>query len=186
MLDPLIVTIISISFGLMFLLASVHKLTGFSRFRAVLADYRVMPGMLVPVAAAVLPVLEIVLGLGWLFLADVRIVASATAGLLVLYTSAIAFNLLRGRVHISCGCGFGKATRGDDVLSRGLVLRNAGLLIAAVTATLPQTSRSVGALDYLTMVAALLSIVLLFTAGNQLIRNSAAIKAWRRVVQPHD
>lgn len=186
MLDPLVATIISVSFGLMFLLASVHKLTGFSRFRAVLAEYRVMPGIVVPAAAAALPMLEIMLGLGWLFLPEKRAVALVTVGLLVLYTSAIGFNLLRGRVHISCGCGFGKATRGDELLSWGLVARNAGLLGVATAATLPESSRAIGILDYVTLCAALLAVVLLFTAGNQLIRNAASMKTWRLVGKPHD
>lgn len=180
MLDPLVASIISISFGLMFLLASVHKLTGLDRFRAVLADYRIIPGLLVPIAAAALPLLEIALGLGWLFLADLRLVAFATAGLLVIYTAGIVVNLLRGRVHISCGCGFGKAAQGDEALSWGLVARNAGLFIAAAAAMLPETPRPAGILDYATLVAALLAIVMLFAAGNQLIRNAAAINSWRR------
>lgn len=186
MLDPLVATIISVGFGLMFLLASVHKLTGFSRFRAVLRDYRVMPGAVVPLAAAALPVLEILLGLGWLFLADVRIVALGTIALVALYSFAIAINLLRGRVHISCGCGFGKSAAGDETLSWGLVVRNAALLVAAAAATLPETSRSLGMLDYVTLLAALVGIVLLFTAGNQLIRNSGAINTWRRGARPGD
>lgn len=186
MLDPLVASIISISFGLMFLLASVHKLTGFSRFRAVLADYEVMPGFFVPVAVAALPVLEIALGLGWLFLPGVRVVALVTLGLLFVYSFAIVFNLLRGRVHISCGCGFGKAANGDEALSWGLVMRNAGLVLAALAATLPESSRVVGILDYVTLCAALMAIVLLFTAGNQLIRNAAAIKTWRVAGKSHD
>ena len=186
MLDPLLASIVSIGFGLMFLLASVHKLTGFGRFRAVLGEYRVMPGMLVPAVAAALPVLEIALGIAWLFANEPRITGLVTTGLLVLYTSAIALNLLRGRVHISCGCGFGKAARGDEVLSWGLVLRNAALTIAAVAATMPQSARATGALDYVVLVAALLGVVLLFTAGNQLIRNAAAINSWRRGVVRHD
>lgn len=186
MLDPLLASIVSIGFGLMFLLASVHKLTGFGRFRAVLDEYRVMPGMLVPPVAAAVPVLEIALGITWLFANEPRIAGIATTGLLVVYTSAIALNLLRGRVHISCGCGFGKAARGDEALSWGLVLRNAALTVAALAATLPQSARTTGALDYVVMVTALVCVVLLFTAGNQLIRNAAAIKTWRRGVVRHD
>ena len=186
MLDPLLASIISISFGLMFLLASVHKLTAFGRFRAILAEYEVMPAFVVPIAAAALPVMEIALGLGWLFLPDVRAVAAATIGVLLLYSSAIVFNLLRGRVHISCGCGFGKAAQGDEALSWGLVIRNAGLLLAGLAATLPESSRAVGMLDYVTLCAALMAVVLLFTAGNQLIRNAAAIKTWRLAGKQHD
>ena len=186
MLDPLAASILSIGFGLMFLLASVHKLTDFGRFRAVVAEFRVMPGILAPVAAALLPVLEVVLGLAWLFLADVRAVSLVTLMLLALYTSVIAFNLLRGRVHISCGCGFGKAAGGDEALTWGLVVRNVCLLLAALAATLPVSPRVTGLLDHVILVAALAAVVLLFTAGNQLIRNSAAINTWRQAARRHD
>ena len=186
MIDPLVPSVISIGLGLMFLLASVHKFTGFAAFRAVLADYRVMPAALVPIAAAVLPFLEIALGAGWLFRADVPALAPATGGLLVLYSSAIAVNLLRGRVHISCGCGFGKATGGNETLSWGLVGRNACLVVAAAATMLPTAPRVLGLFDYLTLAAALLAVILLFSAANQLLRNSAAINTWRKPTKRHD
>ena len=186
MLDPLIGTVLSIGFGLMLLMASVHKLSEFDRFRAVLADYRVMPALVVPVVAAVLPIVEIGLGLAWLFADSMAAPAAATMALLVLYSGSIAANLLRGRVHISCGCGFGKSSGGDDALSWGLVMRNLVLLVAAGTATLPVEQRAIGLLDYVTLVTALLTAVLLFAAGNQLIRNGAAIRSWRSRVRPDD
>lgn len=186
MLDPLAASIVSISFGLMFLLASVHKLTAFGRFRAVVAEFRVMPEILVPIAALLLPLLEIVLGIAWLFLADMRPAALVTLVLLALYTSVIAFNLLRGRVHIRCGCGFGKPAGGDESLTWGLVIRNACLLLAAIAATLPVSPRVTGLLDHAVLVVALAAVILIFTAGNQLIRNSAAINSWRQAVRPHD
>jgi hypothetical protein len=185
-LDPLIGTILSIGFGLMLLMASVHKLSEFGRFRAVLADYRVMPGFIVPLVAAILPLVEIGLGLAWLFADNIAVPAGATVALLVVYTGSIATNLLRGRVHISCGCGFGKSTGADDALSWGLVLRNVVLLGAASAATLPVEQRTVGLLDYVTLVTALLAAILLFAAGNQLIRNGAAIHSWRSRVTRDD
>jgi hypothetical protein len=184
MLDPIIITLISISFGLMFALASVHKLRALDNFRAVLADYRVMPALIVPVVAIGLPVLEAVLGLAWLFSSIKPWVP--TVALLVLYTTGIAINLLRGRVHISCGCGFGASKKTDEALSWGLVIRNVILISAALVMSMPAATRAVGILDYITLVAALIAIVLLFTAGNQLIRNMAAINTWRRPVTHHD
>ena len=186
MLDPLLATTLSIGFGLLLLMAAVHKLSEFSRFRAVLTEYRVMPAFIVPVVAAVLPAVEIGLGLGWLFAANTAGPALATAALLALYSAGIAGNLLRGRVHISCGCGFGKSTGAEDALSWGLVMRNAVLLSAALAAALPIAQRTVGILDYFTLVAALLALVLMFTAANQLIRNGAAIRSWRRPVARDD
>lgn len=184
MLDPIVDTLISISFGLMFLLAAVHKLSAIGEFRAVLADYRVMPASIVPIVAILLPLNEIALGLAWIFLnIDVWL---PTVGLLALYTTGIAINLLRGRVHISCGCGFGRSTNTDEALSWGLVLRNVILIGAALVNAMPGGSRTVGAVDYVTLIAGLIAILLLFTAANQLIRNAAAINSWRRPVARHD
>jgi hypothetical protein len=185
-IDHLILTIILLCFGLMFLMAAVHKLTTFGRFRAVLADYRVMPDSIVPVVAGALPGVEIAVGLSWLFAPDPYWVSIMTALLLTIYTSGIALNLLRGRVHISCGCGFGRSKTGDDVLSWGLVVRNLILIAAASAASLPVNQRVFGAIDYVTLVAAVVVVALLFTAGNQLIRNSADMKGWRRPVHHHD
>jgi hypothetical protein len=184
MLDPIALTLISISFGLMFLLAAVHKLRALDIFRAVLADYRVMPALIVPVVAVALPLIEIALGLLWLF-SNVNPWLPTTV-LFVLYTAGISINLLRGRVHISCGCGFGASTNTDEALSWGLVVRNAILMTAALVASLPVAPRAVGILDYFTLAAALIAVVLLFAAGNQLIRNMAAINTWRRPVAHHD
>lgn len=186
MLDPLLLMIISIGFGLMFLLAALHKLTALQRFRAVLDEYRVLPAALLPAASIALPIVEIGLGLGWLFFAEIRLLAMTTAGVIALYTLAIGINLLRGRVHISCGCGFGKSAEDDDALSWGLVVRNAFLIGVALASALPASDRTFGIYDYLALVAALIVVVLLFIAGNQLIRNSAAINSWRRPVERND
>jgi hypothetical protein len=184
MLDPIVLTLISVSFGLMFLLASVHKFRALDTFRAVLNDYRVVPAMIVPVVAVSLPLFEAGLGLAWLIL-KIELWLPTTV-LLVLYTASISINLLRGRVHISCGCGFGASTKTDEALSWGLVIRNVILISAALITSMPVTSRAVGVLDYVTLVAALIAIFLLFAAGNQLIRNMAAINTWRRPVAHHD
>jgi hypothetical protein len=184
MLDPIVLTLISVSFGLMFLLASAHKFRALDEFRAVLDDYRVVPAMIVPVVAVSLPLFEAGLGLAWLIL-KIELWLPTTV-LLVLYTASISINLLRGRVHISCGCGFGASTKTDEALSWGLVIRNVILISAALITSMPVASRAVGVLDYVTLVAALIAIFLLFAAGNQLIRNMAAINTWRRPVAHHD
>ena len=51
MLDPLLLKLASIGFGLLFLLAAVHKLTEFQKFRATFAAYEILPAaILVPVS----------------------------------------------------------------------------------------------------------------------------------------
>ena len=99
MLDPIVFTLISISFGLMFLLASAHKFRALHEFRAVLADYRVMPAMIVPVVAIALPLFETAIGLAWLF-SNIELWLPTTA-LLVLYTASISTNRMRAHSNYS-------------------------------------------------------------------------------------
>jgi len=179
MLDPLLLKLVSIGFGLLFLLAAVHKLADFQRFRATLSAYEILPhGLIAPVSMSV-PVIEALLGAAWLLALQTVWVALASTMLLGSYMLAIAINLVRGRIHIDCGCSMGSAAGRDQQLSWGLVARNAMLILAALTATLPATERSIGLLDYATLVAGLLTLVLLYGAANQLLSNGAAIGTWR-------
>jgi len=179
MLDPMVLKLVSIGFGLLFLLAAVHKLTEFQKFRATLNAYEVMPGALVAPVSTVIPAIEAILGAAWLLGIQTGLVATGSAILLAAYTFAIAINLVRGRVHIDCGCSMGASAGRDQQLSWGLVARNTLLMIAALSATLPATERAIGLVDYVTLVAGLLAIVLLYGAANQLLNNGAAIGTWR-------
>ena len=179
MLDPLVLKLVSISFGLLFLLAAVHKLTALATFRASLLGYQLLPGVLVSPASIVVPAFEALLGAAWLLAVSPVLTAFASAALLTAYTVAIAINVLRGRIHIDCGCGMTSSAGRDQQLSWGLVVRNLLLIIAVLSATLPASDRTIGILDYVTLVAGLLAIVLLYGAANQLLSNGAAIGTWR-------
>lgn len=179
MLDPLVLKLVSLCFGLLFLLAAVHKLTGLNRFRASLEAYELLPGALLTPASIGVPVIEVLLGAAWLAAIERASIAFASMALLAAYTLAIAINLLRGRIHIDCGCGMASSAGRDQQLSWGLVARNCILIAAALTATLPAGDRAIGILDYVTLVAGLLAIVLLYGAANQLLHNGAAIGTWR-------
>lgn len=178
-LDPLLVSIIAVSFSLLLLLASVHKFSDLRRFEAVLNDYRALPAALVPAFAVILPALEAAIGLAWLFASAAISPAIATVSLLSVYTLGIVINLMRGRLHISCGCGFGNASGDGESLSWALVLRNTILVGFASLALLPVTQRDFGFLDYITLLSAVITIALLFAAASQLLRNRGAISLWR-------
>ena len=179
MLDPLVLKLVSIAFGLLFLLAAVHKLTAQQDFRSTLTAYQLLPAALVIPAGIAVPVVEGILGAAWLVGLQPESVAIASAAVLAFYTFAIAVNLVRGRIHIDCGCSMGSSAGRDQQLSWGLVARNSILIAAALMATLPMTERSIGIIDYVTLVAGLLAIVLLYGAANQLLSNDAAIGTWR-------
>ena len=71
----------------------------------VISNYRLLPRFTVPVVAAVLPPVELALGL---LLLSAQAMPWAQFGamlLLVLFAAAMAINIRRGRTHIDCGCG---------------------------------------------------------------------------------
>jgi len=180
MIDPLIIRLAAFALGALLLGAAWHKARQGPRFEAILADYRVLPGAVVAIAARLVPAVEALLGLAWLVGFAVPLVASLTAGLFAAYGLAIAVNLLRGRVHIDCGCGFGGHTSEGGTLSWLLVARNGVLIAVASLGWLPPAQRELGTVDWLTTVAALVTAALLFGAVSQLMTNGVAIRVWRR------
>jgi len=179
MLDPLILKAISIGFGLLFLLAAVHKFSTAQQFRVILEEYQVMPRILAGPLARIVPLVEVILSIGWFTGFRPGLVATASAVLLAVYTSAIGINLLRGRIHIGCGCGVAGSSDGDQQLSSGLLIRNSILIAIALVAAIPTAVRSFGVVDYVTLGTTLLASALLYAGANQLLANGAAIGTWR-------
>jgi hypothetical protein len=180
-LDPLIARTIGIGLGLMFLLAAAHKLKHRADFHDTLHEYRLLPRPLLAPIAVLLPLAELFVGIAWLVAGDLQVIAAlASAVLLGLYSAAIGINVARGRIHFDCGCSFGSESGKEQFLSYGLMLRNLVLLAAALLPLLPQASRTLHFTDFLILAAALLAIVLLFAAANQLFANGAAINTWRK------
>ena len=181
MIDPLIVKVISLYFGLLFLLAAAHKLSAPAHFRAVLEAYELMQrAFATPVARAV-PLIEFVLGISWLVLPKVAIVAAISTALIALYSFGIAVNLYRGRTHIDCGCTMGGPVHGHQKLSHALIVRNSVLVVVALVSMVPANERVLGLLDYVTLLPVLILGVLLHVASNQLMGNDAAMKVWRNL-----
>jgi hypothetical protein len=179
MLDPLILKSISIGFGLLFLLAAVHKFATAQQFRVILEEYRVMPRVFAGPVARIVPLLEVTLSVGWFSAYRPELIAVSSAALLAVYTSAIGLNLLRGRIHIGCGCGVAGASDGDQQLSSGLILRNTILIALTLVAVIPTSARPFGVIDYVTLGSTLLASALLYVGANQLLANGAAIGTWR-------
>ncbi len=178
MIDPLIAKIIATGFGLLWLGAAWHKLAAPTVFRGILKDYQLLPTVLLGLLSYLVPVIEAALGVSWLLgLATVK-TSIISAVLLSSYALAIAINLLRGRVHIDCGCGFSSAAT-EHPLSWMLVVRNFVLIVISLLLLLPVGERVLGWSDYIVLATALLVTLLLQGAVSQLLRNGAAIGAWR-------
>lgn len=185
MLDPLILRLITMLFALLLITAGAHKLGDLSRFQGILKNYRILPEPLLATVSLLLPFLEILIGLGWVFVWRIDLVSAATALLLTAYAMAMAVNLVRGRTYIDCGCGFSgnKAKTengGIQQLSAWLVYRNFILIMLALIANADVSARAFGALDYFSVIAATLALVIGYGAFNQLLVNHNAINSWRK------
>lgn len=177
-MDPLFSQIAALGMALLLCTAALHKATRNVRFRQVLRDYRVVPVSTVHLFAVFVPAVEFFLAVCWLLHIELALAAIATIGLLASYTLAIAVNLLRGRVFIDCGCGFGRS-KGGQPISTTLLFRNGLLMSIAALPLMPVTARVLHATDYVVAAAVLVLSLLLFSASTQLIRNRAAIRNWR-------
>jgi uncharacterized membrane protein YphA (DoxX/SURF4 family) len=165
-LDPVIVWTARLVLAAVLLGAAVAKLRALEEFAGVVHNYRLLPELLTRPVAYALPHIEIVLALGLLLDPTRRLAAVASAALLAVFAIAMAINLWRGRVHIDCGC-FASALK--QRLSWALVARNGVLIgLALLVVPLAPASRSLGALDLLTVGVASGGLLLLYVAFSQL------------------
>lgn len=168
--------------ALIFLHAAYGKLANRSVLPAVIRNYRLLPDALVRPAAAVLPVIELLLAAALLSgLAHIG-AAIATAVLLLVFAAAMALNLKRGRSEIDCGC-FQSTLR--QSLSLALVGRN---LVLAVIAMLGAVSTSEG-LEPSGVIEAVVGGVIafaLYSALNLLVeaRRRAELWPWPQRTMP--
>lgn len=132
--------------GLLFVLASLHKIAAPGEFARAIDGYRILPGTLVNLAAVVLPWLELIGG-GLLLVSPRaplpagRLVAPAALlvlGLTALFILAIGFNLARG-LEFDCGC-FGRG----HVSAWRVLLRDVGLFLLAVPALICPAAGKLG------------------------------------------
>ncbi len=173
LIDPAIQLACAWALAAVFATGLAHKLRSPSTFVATLGNYRLLPRALLVPAAGLVIAGESLLVPALLVLPGAAPVCWGAFALLVLYTTAIGINLARGRRDIDCGCS-GPALR--QTLSGALLWRNAVLLAIAAVALLPVGDRALSWLDFLSAGFAVATVVLIYTAGNQLIANAPRLK----------
>ena len=124
--------VLRLGLGGLLLVAGALKLRAPIAFATEIANYQLIPAV-APYVAAVLPVLELVIGAALVFAPRAwrRAAALAALGLLATFTVAVASVTLR-RINIDCGC-FGT---GGGPITGLTILRNLGLMAAAAALTL--------------------------------------------------
>lgn len=171
MIDPLLPLVFATALALLFGMAAQHKLGVLKnkRFAAQLQAYSLLPDTLIGPVARALPWLE--LGIAFTLLMPLtRDAGSITASaLLLVYASAMASNLLRGRGDIDCGCG-----DAPQKLSWWLVARNGVLALLALLPLAPDSARALQFTDLFFVVLLTLLLSLAALALDQLLRNHTA------------
>jgi hypothetical protein len=172
--DPLLHSLVGCALAILFAAAALHKVRQAPRFQAQLAEYRLLPTVLVAPAGWILAVSEAAIALGLLW-PDLRPYAGAAAAvLLVAYAGAIAVNLLRGRSYIDCGCGDTPV-----LLSPWLLARNLVLATGAATLTLTTSDRVLSGADLAIALVSLPALLLAYRAVEQLLENASVLREWR-------
>lgn len=163
--DPVPALVMRLGLAVLLASAAWHKLKDRGAFQGILHAYRLLPAVLVPVAALAIAVVELGLAAALLLPAGRSVGAFGAAALLGVYSLAIACNLWRGRRAIDCGCG---APGARQPISEWLVARNGGLAVVAVLTLWPSTPRPLLWVDWLTLAGGLAVAVCAWTAGHGL------------------
>ena len=167
--DPIFIIASALAIAVLLASAATHKLRAPARFRKQLADYQLLPDVLVRPIARTIPVAELTIAFALLVPAWRFYAALTAAGLMALYAAAIGINLWRGRRDIDCGCA------GPDQaqpLRPVLLLRNSALVGLALLASVSPVVRDLGVFDGFVTVAASAVALLIYAAADGLLANS--------------
>ena len=124
-------TVARLGLAAVFLVSGVLKAVDPDAAYVAVRAYDVLPKAGVALVAGILPWLEIVLGLLLLAGLATRVVAVASAGLLVVFIAGVTQAWARGR-SIDCGCFGGGGAVDPGQTTYGLeLLRDAGFLLMA-------------------------------------------------------
>jgi hypothetical protein len=160
---PLLGLTASVAVALLLAIAGIDKLRHRALLPGVIANYRLLPDMLVAPAAALLPAVELLVAVGLLAgIAPVAPLAAST--LLLVFAGAMAINIGRGRRHIDCGCGHAGLRQS---LGWGQVLRNLALAAALLPALAPGRA-ALGTADAAMAMAAGVALYLLLLMASAL------------------
>jgi hypothetical protein len=169
MVDPVVGWVARLALAVVFAAAALHKWRDLSAFSAALAGHRLVPAALVPATARSLAAAETAIAGALLVPASAVGAACTAAALLALYSTAVAINLARGRRDIDCGC-----SAHPRPLSRGLLVRNAVLVAAALAAALPVADRALVWVDVLTAGAGASALAFAWLAAQSLALDGPA------------
>jgi len=148
-----------------FTLAAIHAMREWTVFAGIVEQYRIAPRWLSAIAARTVPPLELTAGAALLVPSRAGVMLGLC--LMASFTAAIILNIARGRVSIDCGCG----GVSGQTLSKGLVLRNVGIMAGLAVAWEAPTRGNIEAMTAIEILCASAALIALYFAANQLMRN---------------
>jgi hypothetical protein len=175
-IDPTIAWTTSFVLAAIFIVSAAMKFVDLEEFRGAIESYRIAPPIFEPLLTFAIPFVEWSAAIALMFTSWRTDAAITLLALLMIFSAAIAINLLRGRVYIDCGC-FGPALR--QKISWWLVARNASLAALAIIAAVPAAARSLDALDFVTIPLGATTLAILYAAANYLLANAPRLALWR-------
>lgn len=169
--DPVIVHAAAAAMAIVLIAGALAKLRDLELFRYAVDNYGLLDGAAGALFARLFPIAEL--------LAGVALIADGTRpfgvvlalGVLAVATGGVALVLLRGAGRIECGCG-----SGSQRISWGLVARNVGLAGLLALAAAEELPRDLGPVDYFSVAGAILAVLVVYAAANQLLANQPLLK----------
>ena len=172
-MDPIIHNSIVATIAVVFLVGAIQKLRDPMAFEIAIDAYELLPQWLVRPFSYALPLVEFGAALLLIFPTTRSLGVITAIGLLVVVTSAVAINLVRGNTDVGCGCG---GIEDEQLLSWGLVARNAVLVGVTATLLMELALRPTYWFDYLVTALATIAGYALYVIASQLIAN------WPRLI----
>ena len=145
---PLARIVLRILLGGVFIYASWHKIARPAEFAGLVANYQLLPRVLVNPTALLLPWLELMCGLALVSGLMARGSALIVAGLLTVFIGALTISLVRG-LDIQCGC-FSSSGQGKINMYLDIGLDLVLLVLALAVLLLPSRTKRIGISSYAT------------------------------------
>jgi len=120
--------VLRVALGALFLYAGVVKALDVRAFADDIANYQLLPAVLVPLAAAAMPWVEIAAGAALVAGRWSRAAALLVGALMAVFTLALLQAFARG-IDLACGCFGGTAPADWTTLVRDVALLGAAVLV---------------------------------------------------------
>lgn len=171
MADPVIARALGAALSVVLLTGAWQKWREPEIFQAALENYRLLADSLLVPVSRLMPLWEASAGILLLLPATRAVGGMLAVALLLVVTTAVVVNLLRGYDDIDCGCGGLGSGLGEQSLSWGLAVRNGFLLATLPVASSEGLARAMVWLDYVTVACGTLALIGLYVSANQLMAN---------------